>query len=467
VSPPRIFSLERAIDSLYDEVYPSVPLALQRDGFERAFKPILCDAMGCLVPEGSMRRRLAENRSYYRVDLDDFMEFATSELAPIPTLGRFPDGIAAFYEFTRGDGEGYLNGAFLGKTIRVWPIDALVVSSPPFVSVTVRSLLTTDNQCLATENAIDANIHFHQFVTLTFAAKNPKSVRGDSDSELEEWDRYGFSPPLKEDPQWRFHHIDGIYSENMRSTIAQDRSADANVKRTAEETKKLKDRDQPSTQVQFEIARLMLSLPAYVTFMYDLVSEERREVKFPQSVRRRLSKPKPMRMGTSYRIIKSIRIIRPEAHHAPLTQWRSPPRLHAVRGYWRSLSSSNSVGKAKDGSRIVGRTWVRDHTRGDQQEFLTESELKQSNVVINIKQTLQHARDVLQAASNTSSGALQIHPPEPLSVGKRSIEWMAEERAKLSAGLRFLILKRDAFRCQLCGLSAAENNSVRLEVDHK
>ncbi len=42
-----------------------------------------------------------------------------------------------------------------------------------------------------------------------------------------------------------------------------------------------------------------------------------------------------------------------------------------------------------------------------------------------------------------------------------------DERAKLSAGLRYLILKRDGFRCQLCGAWATESNYVRLEVDHK
>lgn len=33
--------------------------------------------------------------------------------------------------------------------------------------------------------------------------------------------------------------------------------------------------------------------------------------------------------------------------------------------------------------------------------------------------------------------------------------------------VRFSILKRDGYRCQICGISAKQNESVRLEVDHK
>ena len=42
---------------------------------------------------------------------------------------------------------------------------------------------------------------------------------------------------------------------------------------------------------------------------------------------------------------------------------------------------------------------------------------------------------------------------------------LQKERNKLSAGLRYDILKRDGFRCQICGRSAADG--VKLHVDHK
>ena len=40
------------------------------------------------------------------------------------------------------------------------------------------------------------------------------------------------------------------------------------------------------------------------------------------------------------------------------------------------------------------------------------------------------------------------------------------ERRKLTSRLRWRIFIRDDFRCVLCGADAAEDNAVRLEVDH-
>jgi 5-methylcytosine-specific restriction endonuclease McrA len=36
----------------------------------------------------------------------------------------------------------------------------------------------------------------------------------------------------------------------------------------------------------------------------------------------------------------------------------------------------------------------------------------------------------------------------------------------LTASLRYFILSRDGFKCRICGKSAADDNGVRLEVDH-
>jgi 5-methylcytosine-specific restriction endonuclease McrA len=94
--------------------------------------------------------------------------------------------------------------------------------------------------------------------------------------------------------------------------------------------------------------------------------------------------------------------------------------------------------------------------------------MKDSNIVINIKQTLRHARDVIEAAEGL--GEIPLGEKTPDQYGPHdtpSKEWIAEERAKLTAGLRFVILKRDGYRCQLCGASATEANYVRLEVDHR
>lgn len=40
-------------------------------------------------------------------------------------------------------------------------------------------------------------------------------------------------------------------------------------------------------------------------------------------------------------------------------------------------------------------------------------------------------------------------------------------REPIAPKLRFQILKRDGYRCQLCGASSADSEAVRLEIDHK
>lgn len=41
-----------------------------------------------------------------------------------------------------------------------------------------------------------------------------------------------------------------------------------------------------------------------------------------------------------------------------------------------------------------------------------------------------------------------------------------KETSKVTPSLRFQVLKRDAYRCRLCGVSARDGEHVRLEIDH-
>ena len=110
---------------------------------------------------------------------------------------------------------------------------------------------------------------------------------------------------------------------------------------------------------------------------------------------------------------------------------------------------------------ISGKTWVREYRKYDEhgeREFKAELQMRNPQVVIGVKQTLSYARDVIDAYSQ------QGHSPEGKSPTQ---EWMANKRAKLTAGLRYVILKRDGFRCCKCGKSQVDANYVRLEVDHK
>jgi 5-methylcytosine-specific restriction endonuclease McrA len=64
-----------------------------------------------------------------------------------------------------------------------------------------------------------------------------------------------------------------------------------------------------------------------------------------------------------------------------------------------------------------------------------------------------------QPSKRTPSRRTRKHHKRP------SDHWMYRERSKLTPGLRYQVLNRDGFRCQVCGASAIEGN-VKLEVDH-
>jgi HNH endonuclease len=455
VTATRVFALEGVVDQIYENFYPYLAPAERKDGSRRAFRLFVSGAMRCLVAE-EKDRSLVEDRSYYRIDLDDFMEYATTELAPTVRINQFPEGTAAFYEFTQDGIQGCLDGEFIGMPVTVCPIDAVIARSYPFVSVTVRFVYLRDIE--GKKKVVVEDDPLYRYVTLMLAAR--EGTTADESSPIEEWDRYSFSPPCEDDPQWRFDIIEFVYTDATISEIEKDRTAPPEITRWVTKIKKLNERTQPVIQLQFEITRLMLNLPSYVAFMYDLVTEERRQLKQPSA--NRLVKRRSLHRGPTYRVIRSIRIIRPR-EESPAIPWRAPARLHAVRGHWRTLLN-DSVGKSPERARVPGKTWVREHTRGELRELATDAELTQSNVVINIKQTLRYARDVIKAAGD--AGEVPIPRAEEPKQGKPSAEWTAEERAKLSAGLRFIILKRDGFRCQQCGASAVEDNFIKLEVDH-
>jgi hypothetical protein len=136
VTATRVFALEGVVDQIYENFYPYLAPAERKDGSRRAFRLFVSGAMRCLVAE-EKDRSLVEDRSYYRIDLDDFMEYATTELAPTVRINQFPEGTAAFYEFTQDGIQGCLDGEFIGMPVTVCPIDAVIARSYPFVSVTV------------------------------------------------------------------------------------------------------------------------------------------------------------------------------------------------------------------------------------------------------------------------------------------------------------------------------------------
>ena len=132
-------------------------------------------------------------------------------------------------------------------------------------------------------------------------------------------------------------------------------------------------------------------------------------------------------------------------------------------------------GHDSEKNQVLGRTWIREYEKGNSKTSEFGTEQKDPKVVVKLKQTLSYARDVITShvAKESQEKAfvpLQIDK-DVLSVShsitkgdKPSDEWMYEERKKLTAGLRWLILKRDNFKCTGCGRGAEDR--VKLEVDH-
>jgi 5-methylcytosine-specific restriction endonuclease McrA len=134
-------------------------------------------------------------------------------------------------------------------------------------------------------------------------------------------------------------------------------------------------------------------------------------------------------------------------------------------------------GHDQKGNLIFGKTWVHEFKKGG--KFAYRVVKKNPKVVIKLKQPLSYAKDIIESQQKRKTKKPKIRGsnygeknskqfPIPSSIKKKgtpSKEWMYKERQKLSAGLRYFILKRDDFKCQLCGASGIDPG-VRLEVDH-
>jgi hypothetical protein len=222
---------------------------------------------------------------------------------------------------------------------------------------------------------------------------------------------------------------------------------------------------------QFEIVRLMRYLPSYFDFMYDLVVEERRQVgtKTLTTIIKKPRRQKKIVQKPIFRIVKSLRI----SHLAEIEtiaklkvqprKWTAPSYRYAVSGHWRRLKNPEWKGHDTTGNTISGQTWVREYVRGGTADPVAY-ETKDPRVVISLKQPLSYARDVIEGHKRDRSAiAAKADLGDSTSV-KPSREWMYQERIKLTAGLRWIILRRDGFKCTVCGKGSEDG--VKLEVDH-
>lgn len=452
-----VFDIEEKINRLFDEVYPPSPFGDPRLN-KRGYKPLLTESLGFIVPDTNSRRQIRD-KEYFQIDQDDFLEFATSTLPKQPTLPIFPSERLLIYSFVNCDIG--ISTEYLGSKVQVSLLDAIIARHDIGVSVTARIAYKDGSASNWIGFGAD---RWEELITLTyFPSEKSHSALG---STLLEWDRSVVLCPLSDDDEWRFVFADGPYAEYLKNEIEKD--DDSGKFQYVTSIVDASKNELPKYSVQIELARLCLYLPQYVAFMYDLVSAERVKAK-TTTPRQAGASQTSSRGGVVYKIVKSIRVIRPPTEHgATIVKWSSPKRRHLVAGHWRVYANDHVAGRDRDGNPVDGRTWVTQHVRGKEKPQIPDVAESSGMVTIHVKQTLESARDELRAAVGIAPATQVINIGEYQNdeSKKPSREWMARERAKLTAGLRYLVLKRDNFCCKSCGVSPVDTNGVLLEVDH-
>jgi 5-methylcytosine-specific restriction endonuclease McrA len=476
----NVFEIEEIVERLFNEVCP-------RFGSVRGLKPLLAPSLGQMMPEANVRT-LVEDREYYRVDFNDFIDYATSTLPPQPLLGMYQDGRALFFEaIDRRPQTPHFTSSWNGKEFGLSILDVILARHQVFVSVTVRFLIYWDTTKTYREQygelEPDRVAGATALATLNLAATPPAELTRFELSELEQqpledWDRHYVMPPVPSDLEWRFIPS-GVYTDYLIEESKKDPlQPGALTQPQIEMVEQGKELNEKRQAVEFDLARLCLSLTSYIDFMFDLVVTESVSVK----PRRGTAKPAKATSASksdelSYRIIKSVRVIRPKVEsesQQTARHWTPPSYRYAVQGHWRVFKDSNRKGHDPTGATVRGKTWVHSFEKGlnSPYPFPTSSGERASGVVINIKEPLQYGRDEVLARQGTEEGVRADDVNESTQIDGNvasvpSEQWRAKERAKLSAGLRYFILSRDNFRCRLCGRSAADENGIRLEVDHR
>jgi hypothetical protein len=472
----HVFPVEARIEELYDTVYPIEGHQRIIHPSRRGAKPIFGTALGSMVP-GDDDRLLQRRRQYYRVDFQDFLEYATSCDPVQARLTMIPNHTAIIYdslESSASNRQVVASYSFGNTRLGISILDALVARDEMFITVIMRFApltLRTDASSREEKHSFGSTLNFQHGqiaecgATITFA---PDHLEREADAgSLLEWDRAYWLPPLDDDREWRFN-VSGVYTNSLLDELELTPEQKLLSQEAISAIREQGNDNHKANGVYFEIARLGLSLPSYIDFMYDLVVTERQRVGFRakptagKRVRRKRKLGRPV-----YKIIKSIRIIRPNAliqHTQTFKNWTAPSYGFFVRGHWRHYEESTKKGRDAEGNIVSGKTWVRQYEKyTDRGEVATDGERRTRNpeVTIGIKQTISYARDVIESYERSTEIDRDVE-----KIQGPTSEWMATERAKLSAGLRYAILKRDGFRCILCGKDASSENYVKLEVDH-
>lgn len=455
-------------------------------------------------------------KDYFTLDFEDFLEFATSDLTPSLSIDLLPDPCCYYYQALPGTFDKplvtnkYSSFSVIGVCLSRFENGIWIIAHLKKETESSRKLSKI------TDLVGDMNGFWQEFICLHLVDYQ----LGSNSSEWEwfeekkiSWDKnnmgsskLGQSKGLVEftrsnvlPPMWTNlgkHNEYGVgssgdmwtsmYWELLTSDFGDIGPRDEKIlsdylMSAYTDVLAFKAHFETSMADEFEIARLMVFLPSYFEFMYDLVINEKKTIGYESRLGDFRNKKRKTRKKSIYQIVKSLRVsyeaeeqARKELNLKPRS-WTAPPYGYVVRGHWRQFPNSFWKGHDEYGQPVTGKTWVKEYKKGSEIEKNGPVDTVDPNVTIRIKQTLSYARDVIKSHQNS----LDKIDPVPATVEtekltlcniqpkgqKPTIEWMHYERVKLTSGLRRIVFKRDNFKCVLCGRNAIDDG-VRLEVDH-
>lgn len=462
------------------------------------------------LPAHLQKERQQYHSEYYMVDFRDFLEYATSALPNKFEIPDFPDRTIHYYQaFPHSSNEPLITGKYSSFSV----MGACIGRHDNSLWINMQFRVFFDSMRedeFEAHDLVGGNSGcIHEFVNLHLVDYRERAMSREflrlaqekgviasarNDSTPVEFTKSYIIPPFDStidfynSTEYRITYSGQLWTDRAENMALTQWNAGAPEElkqmfaQEKENVKKYAERHSTILADNFEVARLLVHLPGYLRFMYDLVLPKRLPVGALISGLRSGTRKKRKEKGVTYKTLKSLRVsyeaeeeARKSFNVSPRT-WTAPKHRYAVRGHWRTLPHPGWKGHDEGGDQVLGRTWIKDYSKGGIAE-LYEVEETQPTVVIKLKQTLSYARDVITAHEKDNEDHRQIQNqttpmpavrsdlPTSLSSDDRPTdEWIYEERCKLNAGLRWLILRRDNFHCRDCGRGAEDG--VKLEVDH-
>jgi hypothetical protein len=224
----------------------------------------------------------------------------------------------------------------------------------------------------------------------------------------------------------------------------------------------------------FDLCMTAPALLTYFDFKYQLVKNDVIVAQYgkrhPELVKRFEKKDlseKERRMRKY--ILKRVSALRIVKEAVPLRKYIPPQYIVMVSGFYRKLPRPESKGKDENGNEITGATWVKSHDRWKDRKERRKEVLIKSRLSIarSIVENYELANEILESTpinSNIALGKEIKEKAETQTAFSRAQQF--QERAKLTAAVRYAVFNRDDFRCVLCGADAATERDIKLHVDH-